>query len=417
MFHQNKNIFDILFEAIPEGVIIVNQKQIIVAANSSAADMFGYHKSELINNALHILIPSKFHKNHIAHFNNFIKTNHIKKIEHGSDLYGIGKNNKEFPVEIGLNPFKVGNDNFVIALIIDVTTRKKNEKQIETLNDELEKKIKHRTAELNNTIKQLKELNLNYKEEIKKRIIAETRIKAALKKEIELNDLKTKFLSMVSHEFKTPLSGILTSSMLLKKYQRNEEQKKRDKHIEIITNKVHYLNDILNDFLSIEKLDSNKIVYKFSTFHLSKVINEVVYNANLLLKTGQRIIIPDNIDDFVLQQDERILELILSNLIHNSIKYSGENTIIQIAVYQNNDTIIFKIKDEGIGIPQKDQKFIFNRYFRAENALNIQGTGIGLNIIKAHIENLKGKISFSSEENSGSEFVLILPKENKNNNQ
>jgi PAS domain S-box-containing protein len=413
MFFQNRNIFNILFEAIPEGVIIVNENQVIIAANSSAEQMFGYKTGALSNKNLNVLIPSKFHLNHQTHFSKFIKSKNIRKINHDLNLVGIKKNKKEFPVEIGLNPFTVNDENFILALIIDITIRKENEKKIDALNSLLEKKIILRTSELNNTIKQLKELNLNYKNEIKKRIEAEKNIKNALKKEQELNELKTKFLSMVSHEFKTPLSGILTSTMLLNKYQLSEEHLKREKHIKTIESKVHYLNNILNDFLSIERLDTSKVTYKFTTFNLSKIINEVVYNANMLLKSGQRIIIPQNSDDFILQQDEKILELILSNLIYNAVKYSPENTTVKLHIIKNGKSIIFNIIDEGIGIPANDQKFIFNRYFRAENVLNTQGTGIGLNIVQAHLENLGGSINFTSKENKGSIFTVKLPLKNE----
>ena len=413
MFYQNRNIFNILFEAIPEGVVIVNENQVIIAANSSAEHMFGYNTGVLSNKNLNVLIPSKYHLNHQTHFSKFIKSKNIRKINHDLNLVGIKKNKKEFPVEIGLNPFTVNDENFILALIIDITLRKENEKKIDTLNSLLEKKIVLRTSELNNTIRQLKELNLNYKNEIKKRIEAEKNIKNALKKEQELNELKTKFLSMVSHEFKTPLSGILTSTMLLNKYQLSEEHVKREKHIKTIESKVHYLNNILNDFLSIERLDTSKVTYKFTTFNLSKIINEVVYNANMLLKSGQRIIIPQNSDDFILQQDEKILELILSNLIYNAVKYSPENTTVKLHIIKNGKSIIFNIIDEGIGIPANDQKFIFNRYFRAENVLNTQGTGIGLNIVQAHLENLGGSINFTSKENKGSIFTVKLPLKNE----
>ncbi|MCB0472316.1 MAG: HAMP domain-containing histidine kinase, partial [Flavobacteriaceae bacterium] len=280
---------------------------------------------------------------------------------------------------------------------------------IEGLNRELEKRIRERTAQLNDTIAELKELNKNYELEIQKKLEAENKMKETLRKEIELNELKTKFLSLVSHEFKTPLSGILTSVMLLEKYRLTEQQEKRDKHLKTITNKVHYLNNILNDFLSIERIDSGKLNYKFTTFNLSKIINEVVYNANMLLKSGQRIHIPQSVDEYILYQDEKILELALSNLIHNAIKYSPENTAIEIGVRQKGSHMIFTVKDKGIGIPEKDQKHIFNRYFRAENAINSQGTGIGLNIVKNHLENLGGTITFKSAENVGSVFKIDLP--------
>jgi hypothetical protein len=234
-------------------------------------------------------------------------------------------------------------------------------------------------------------------------------LKIALKKEIELNELKTKFLSLVSHEFKTPLSGILTSAMLLKKYNLLEQQDKRDKHIDTITNIVNNLNNILNDFLSVEKLEAGKVTYHFKTFKLSKVLNEVIYNSNMLLKDGQKIKYPENIDDMSLLQDEKILELTLSNIVHNAIKYSPENGHIDIDISQNKHHTIFKIKDQGIGIPDADQKNIFNRYFRAENVLTIQGTGIGLNIVKNHIENLGGSLNFISQEHVGSTFTITLP--------
>ena len=409
MFFNNQDIFNILFEAIPEGALIVNEKQTIVAANFSAEKMFGYNKGALANQNLNILVPLKYQTNQKIQFTNFLRNGSIRKIDPELSLYGITKNNKRFPIEIGLNRFNINNKTFVMALIIDVTVRKETERKIDKFKSQLEKTITERTAELKNTIRQLRDINLNFRKEIKKRIEVENKIKNTLNKERELNELKTKFLSLVSHEFKTPLSGILTSSMLLKKYQLKKHQDKRDKHIETITKKVHHLNNILNDFLSIERLDSSNVNYKLTTFNLNKIISEVVYNANMLLKSGQRINISPNIDDYVLYQDERILELILSNLLYNAIKYSLENTTIDLEVYQNDQNTIFKLTDEGIGIPKKDQKFIFNRYFRAENVLNTQGTGIGLNIVKTHIENLGGSISFTSEENKGSVFIVELP--------
>jgi len=409
LFGQDQHIFNILFEAVSEGIIVVDKKQHIVAANSSAEKMFGYKEDELNNQLLNILIPSKYRHNHGDHFTSFMKNSSSRNMGKGSDLYGVMKNKKEFPLEIGLNPFTVYEKTYVMAIIIDITIRKKAEKEIERLNSELEKKITERTSELNTTIEQLKNLNLNFQKEIKRRLEAENKIKVALKREKELNELKTKFLSMVSHEFKTPLSGILTSTILLEKYKQTDQQGKRDKHLKTITNKVYYLNNILNDFLSIERLESGKVNYMFTTFNLSKVINEVVYNANMLLKSGQRINIPQNVDEYILHQDEKILELSLSNVIYNSIKYSPENTAIDLEITQNKKNIIIKIIDHGRGIPKDDQKFIFNRYFRAENALNDQGTGIGLNIVKGHLENLGGSINFTSKENKGSIFNIELP--------
>lgn len=409
MYQSDKEIFNVLFEAVSEGVIVVNNDQMIVSTNASAERMFGYKKNELIGRHLNILIPERYHAGHAAHVEGFMEHKESRQMGRGRDLYGAHKKGHSFPVEAGLNPLEINGESFVMALVIDISIRKQQEMQLQELNSQLELKVSERTQALSATVEELKKVNQERDAEIKKRIEAQNKTKNALKKEKELNELKTKFLSLVSHEFKTPLSGILTSAMLLGKYKLTEQQEKRDKHIKTISDKVHYLNNILNDFLSIEKLDTGKISYKFCSFKISKVVNEVVYNANMLLKEGQEIKYPDNIDDYSMFQDEKIVELALSNLVHNAIKYSPENTLVDIRITQNETITTFKIRDNGIGIPQEDQKNIFNRYFRAENALLTQGTGIGLNIVKSHLENLGGSISFVSVENNGSEFTIILP--------
>jgi PAS domain S-box-containing protein len=500
MQQQNQDIFSILSEALSEGVIIVDKTQKIVGTNSSTNIMFGYDINELVGQPLQVLIPQKYHDKHGSHFKGYMKNSLKRQMGMERELYGIKKDGDTFPVEVGLNPFNIYGEKHVIALVTDITERKKAEQDLihwakifdESLNeififdtdslhfidvnrgalinigyslDELKKmtpvdikpdftegefrkiletllnktneKIKFETVhERKDKSKYFVEVHLqlsklgdrevfvaiildisdrkDYTENLERTVEKRTaQLKEALAKEKELNELKTKFLSLVSHEFKTPLSGILTSTILLDKYKLSEQQDKRDKHIKTITSKVHYLNNILNDFLSIERLDSGKINYKFTNFNLSKVVNEVVYNANMLMKTGQHIRIPKNIDEYNLYQDEKILELALSNLMHNAIKYSPENTTIVLKIREKNKNIVFEIIDQGRGIPEKDQKYIFNRYFRAENALNDQGTGIGLNIVKGHLENLGGSINFTSEENKGSKFIFQIPISNE----
>ncbi len=409
MFQKDKDVFDVLFESVSEGVIVVNDAQKIIAINSSAENMFGYPKNELLYQHLDVLIPKKYHVHHSTNVDGFMKHKERRQMGRGRDLYGAHKDGYTFPVEAGLNPLNINDETYVMALVIDITQRKKQEEALQELNTQLENKVALRTQELTNTVNELKEANKNRDIEIKKRIEAQNKISDALKKEKELNELKTKFLSLVSHEFKTPLSGILTSAMLLGKYKLTEQQNKRDKHLKTISDKVHYLNNILNDFLSIEKLETGKVNYKFSSFRLTKLLDEVVYNANMLLREGQKINYPKNIDGLSLFQDEKIVELALNNLVHNAIKYSPVETTIDIDIKQDEMYTVFVISDQGIGIPEADQKQIFNRYFRAENALLNQGTGIGLNIVKSHLENLGGTISFTSKENKGSTFTITLP--------
>ncbi len=405
-FQQHQEIFHTLFEAASEGVIVVNSEQKIVTANKTALQMFGYEKEELLGEHLNILIPINYKADHSQHFKRFLKHSEKRQMGHGRDLYGVKKDGSEFPVEAGLNPFEVDGERFVMSLVVDITVRKENQRRIRELNADLEDKIKIRTRELSDTVQDLEK-------EISKRKKAEKRLKLSLKQEKELNELKTKFLSLVSHEFKTPLSGILSSATLAEKYTKTEQQEKREKHLRTIKNKVHYLNNILNDFLSLERLESGNVNYKYSEFSLNKLINDVIYNANVTLKYGQEIDYPRDLKDIMLHQDEKIVELILSNLMGNAIKYSPEDSLIKFRVKPETEKVIFEVEDEGIGIPQKDQKHIFERYFRAENALLNQGTGIGLNIAKVHLENMGGKLYFKSEENKGSIFTVELPYKGK----
>ncbi|MUU79684.1 sensor histidine kinase [Winogradskyella endarachnes] len=496
MFKQNQDIFNTLAEALAEGVILVNKEQTIIKTNTSADVIFGYENGELEGQKLEVLIPKNFHSTHDDKFNGYIKNTTKRQMAIGRDLFGLKKNGLTFPVEVGLNPIHIFDNTYILALVKDITERKKAEQELshwanifnESLNEiyifdcetylftdvnvgaqnnigysleelklltPLDIKPHFNREQFTNKLKPLVdgkedklifetqhqrkdgstypvEIHLqlsilgnkkvfvaiilditerkNYTEKLESTVEKRTsELKNALAKEQELNELKTKFLSLVSHEFKTPLSGILTSTMLLKKYTLTEQQERRDKHIKTISDKVHYLNNILSDFLSVERLEQGKIKYSPSTFKVSKVVNEVIYNANMLLKDGQQINYPEGIDGYFLHQDEKIVELSLSNIVHNAIKYSSENTIIDISIIQDESKTTFKVKDNGIGIPKKDQKNIFNRYFRAENALLTQGTGIGLNIVKDHLKNLKGIIYFESEPNKGTIFTIELP--------
>ncbi|ULC60929.1 PAS domain S-box protein [Flaviramulus sp. BrNp1-15] len=366
--HHLASIFD---ESLNEIYVFDTETLQFINVNYGAQRNIGYTLDELKTMTPLDIISNE---NEIEFRNtiNVLLKNNVNKIEF--ETLNKRKDGTEYPVEVHLQLSNLNEKAVFVAIILDITERK-------NYTSKLENKVEERTRQL----------------------------KIALSKEKELNELKTNFLSLVSHEFKTPLSAILTSSQLLTKYQLTEQQEKRDKHIETITNKVHFLNNIINDFLSVEKLETGKVNYKFNHFRLSKVVNEVVYNANMLLKEGQQINYPENIDEISLYQDEKIIQLIFSNLIHNAIKYSPEGSAIDLHVKHDANFTTLTIKDNGIGIPEKDQKSIFERYFRAENVLNTQGTGIGLNIAKNHLENLGGTISFQSKEHEGTTFVISFP--------
>ena len=186
LLFQNKNEFNLLFEAASEGIIVVDSSQIIIAANTSVEKMFGYKEGEMINQPLTILIPSNYRPNHGAHFKSFMAHSEKRAMGQGRDLYGVRKDGTQFPVEAGLNPFLIKGEQYVMSLIIDITVRKENERQIVDLNAHLEDKIKLRTTELQESIQKLQSLNLNLEGEVQKRKLAERKIKVALQKDSTL---------------------------------------------------------------------------------------------------------------------------------------------------------------------------------------------------------------------------------------
>jgi|JI6StandDraft_1071083.scaffolds.fasta_scaffold17512_2 PAS domain S-box-containing protein len=240
--------------------------------------------------------------------------------------------------------------------------------------------------------------------EVKK---AEKEILISLEKERELNEMKSKFVSIASHEFRTPLSTILTSVSLIGKYDDNSLLDKRKKHIERIKGSVKNLTDILNDFLSLEKLEAGKVEIRYETLNFKQFCEDITEEMQSVSKPDQHIILSYTGETEAVV-DKTLMRHILINLINNAIKYSPENSKIDFQVI-NDSEISITIIDYGIGIPKDDQQHLFERFFRAANVTAIQGTGLGLNIVQRYVNKLNGNISLKSSENEGTTFKITLP--------
>lgn len=238
---------------------------------------------------------------------------------------------------------------------------------------------------------------------------AEEGIKKALKKEKYLNELKSRFVSMASHEFRTPLTSILSSASLLEKYiESSDNKEKQHKHLTRIKASVHLLTDILNDFLSLDMLEEGKVDMHYSNFNLPKFLEELVEELQEITKRGQSISYHHEGEE-QLTYDKQILKNILNNLLSNAIKYSKENGEVLFSTELNDGTLVITIKDHGIGIPEEEQEHLFERFFRANNVTSIQGTGLGLNIVKKYVDIVKGDILFESKIAEGTTFTIKLP--------
>lgn len=242
-------------------------------------------------------------------------------------------------------------------------------------------------------------------------MIAQQKLQNNLTREIELNEMKSRFVSMASHEFRTPLSTIMSSASLAGKYVTEVDQSKREKHINRIQSSVRNLTTILNDFLSIDKLEDGKIQITESDFLLLELIHEVVDEMEYFLKKEQKIILKTSVPtEKTVVSDRNVVKNILINLLSNAIKYSPNASNITLSVSTLNDGIQIDVKDKGIGIPKKEQEKLFNsRFFRAGNVTNIEGTGLGLTIVKKYLSLINGDITFESEELKGSTFTIKIP--------
>lgn len=299
---------------------------------------------------------------------------------------------------------------------IDITAQREAEDRIIRMNADLEKLVEERTEELAEAVNQLLDINKKLKYEIKERRAAEeeirkneARLRRALEKEKELSDLKSRFVSMASHEFRTPLSTILSSADLIEAYTSEEQQKKRLRHTTRIKSSVSNLTGILNDFLSLSRLEEGRFEAEPVWFELAQFCGEALGEIQGLLKPGQYLVRGGQMEGVELFLDKKMLKNILFNLFSNAIKYSEEGKPIGIRMEVKGQALHIAITDQGIGIPEEEQQHLFTRFFRAHNVENIQGTGLGLNIVKRYVDIMGGTIRFESRLGEGSAFYVTLP--------
>ena len=396
-----------LFENATEGIILTNNKGEILIINPAAERMFGYSDKELQGRSIEILVPDQFKPNHHKLREGFYHNPSNRVMGQGRDLYGKKKDGTNIPVEVSLSHYHRENELFVIAFIVDITLRKKIEESllqkqnelerasfdIRRLNTELEGKVEERTQILKEALIKLEESQLELKD--------------SLDKEKQLNEIKSRFVSMASHEFRTPLSTVLSSASLLSKYTSTDEQDKRNRHIDKIKDSVKHLNDILEDFLSLGKLDEGKVITSFNDFNLKEFVYEVVDEIKGLLKPGQKINISYRGKEDIFT-DKKLLRNIFFNLLSNAIKFSDEGKSISLDC-KVDEIAAITVSDSGIGIAEKDQEHLFSSFFRGANALNIQGTGLGLHIVKRYVNLLHGDVNLKSKLGKGTTINVEIP--------
>lgn len=408
---QEKDRFEALFQYASMGIVVAGKGGDILLVNNFLITQFGYASaSELVGQKIEKLIPSRYHGKHTHYRDNYNNNPHPRPMGIGKDLFAVKKDGTEFPVEVSLSNYTMDNESYTIGFINDISIRKgfetevqrqqmqlaETNKRIEQMNDELEEKVELRTKQLKETLAELE--------------VSKDELTKALSKEKELSDLKSRFVSMASHEFRTPLSTILSSASLVAKYTQTDEQERRDKHIQRIKSSVNNLTSLLNEFLSIGKIEDGKIIANNIRFNIREMITALCTELEGIARKDQQIHYRHEGEETVLL-DPNLLRNVITNLVSNAIKFSAEDGTIDVSSKTTAREVIITVQDNGLGISREDQEHLFERFFRGANVTNIQGTGLGLHIVGRYIEIMDGKIEFFSELEKGTRFIITFKTE------
>lgn len=384
-----------IIENAIDGIITIDDRGIIESINPAACKLFGYTIEEVIGKNVSMLMPQPDSDRHDEYIARYQRTAEPHIIGKGRDVNGLRKDGSMFPFRLGVNEVKTAGRTIYAGFIHDLSKEKEAEAQILHYASQLEKLVEERTNSLQQSVVELQS--------------AKETVSKSLEKEKELNQMKSRFVSMASHEFRTPLSSIQLSASLIEKYMQQGDGSNVSKHVSKIKNSVGNLTTILDDFLSLERLEAGKVETNFTKFDIVKLSEEITEEMQLMAKKDQNIIYQHTGLHSTVLLDQNLLRNCIVNLISNAIKYSGENTFIEFNTELNDNQCIVTVKDNGIGIPQTDHKHLFEPFFRANNTGTIPGTGLGLNIILRYATLMGGHVDFSSHVNQKTIFTLNFP--------
>lgn len=377
-----------LFEMATDGIITMNSRGVIENVNQAACALFGYTAGELQGAKVNIIMDTHDRKHHDEYLQRYERTRDARIIGIGREVTGRRKNGQTFPLRLAVSEVDLGGGTIYTGILHDLTDFKRAQQRVEQLNAELEDKVEERTAALRQR---------------------EAELQRALGKERELNELKSRFLSMASHEFKTPLSTVLSSVELIEMYEEGDQQPKRQRHADRIKQAVGQLTEVLDDFLSLSKLEQGVITVNPRTVDLQAIVATSIESAEGQLKAGQTIVMELADEPRRFATDPKLLRHILTNLLSNAAKYSPPNAEIIIRSALDEGDCCVSVIDRGIGIPAEDQAHLFERFFRARNVENVKGTGLGLNIVANYARLLGGAMEFTSKLGEGSTFTIRIP--------
>ena len=392
---ENAALLKAIIENAIDGILTIDERGLVESINPAACKLFQYTPEEVVGKNVVMLMPQPYKSQHDEYIHRYQRTGDPHIIGIGREVTGLKKDGTIFPFRLAVSDVPFSARKIYAGFIHDLSREKEAEEKLREYAAHLEDLVEERTRSLKGLVKAIQE--------------AKEEVSLSLEKEKELGQLKSRFVSMASHEFRTPLSAIQLSAVLIDKYAQPFTNDNITKHVNKIKNAVGNLTTILNDFLSLEKLEAGKVEPTFTEFNLVKFSEEITEEMQLVAKQNQNIIYQHTGTDSMVRLDQNLLKNCIFNLVGNAIKYSGENTFIEFNTEINATNCIVTIKDNGIGIPEIDQKHLFEAFFRAHNTGNIPGTGLGLNIVGRYTALMNGTVEFKSEVNQGTLFKISFP--------
>lgn len=392
-----------------DGTIILDKDGDIVYANDEVFKITNYNEHEILEFELKDLISP----NHIELVNLKFKEIFERKsdsLRFEFDIINRYGDIRNIYASCSFTDDFQG-DKAVVFQILDVSDIKAAEKRMLEINHELELRVNERTSQLQETMNDLEvEIAVRKKTETELQL-AKEEVDNALEKEKELNSLKTRFISMISHEYRTPLTVILTSTYLIEQFYQGTEKEQFNKFLGKIRNSVSSMTQLLEDVLTIGRSESVKNTLIKKKIEIIDFLKDIIEECRVVDKDKHKFILNYELETSEILSDEKCLRHIFQNLISNAAKYSPKADKVIIDIKENKRNIVFQITDFGIGIPKEDISQLFETFHRAGNVGSISGTGLGLSIVKRCIDMLFGEIGITSELGTGTKFIVELPKD------
>ncbi len=360
---DSRKRIETILDNVANGIMTISARGRLESVNPAAAQIFGYTVNALVGQSITMLFAEPHRSLPIYKLIAILLDNNQ------GEIMGQRADGSLFPMYFAANEIHLGNRRLFTGIVQDLTDHKRME------NEALERE----------------------------------RLLLALEKERELRDFKTRFISMMSHEVRTPLSSILLSSDMLRVYGDKVEPSEREMYLDNIRTQVDYLTTLVREMVAVSGSDVNRLSFSPQMTDVVTLAQQIVDEYKLLYNDSHEVLFHSNVEHIEALLDLKLVRQILNNLISNAVKYTPHGAHVEVDLIRQNGSIVMKVSDSGPGIPEADVPLLFEPFHRGANAKSVPGTGLGLTVVKQSVELHNGRIEVDTAPNQGTTFTIVLP--------